>query len=72
MCRSRSSSFDSTKAYKVGAPLSSQPAIDGGRIYVGTQDGRLVCINTSDPRFTGWVTWGANTAHTNFVETPKK
>ena len=61
-----------TKTYKVGSPVRSQAAIDGGRIYVGTQDGRLVCINTGDTRFTGWVTWGANMAHTNFVETPKK
>jgi Ca-activated chloride channel family protein len=61
-----------TKTYKVGSPIRSQAAIDGGRIYVGTQDGRLVCIDTGDARFTGWVTWGANMAHTNSVESPKK
>jgi outer membrane protein assembly factor BamB len=61
-----------TKAYKVGAPIRSQAAIDNGRIYVGTQDGRLVCIDTGDARFTGWYTWGANMAHTNIVEAPKK
>lgn len=61
-----------TKTYKVGSPIRSQPAIDGGRIYVGTQDGKLVCIDTGDARFTGWCTWGANMAHTNLAETPKK
>ena len=58
---------DVTKTYKVGFPIRHQPAIDGGRIYVGTQDGKVVCINTGDARFTGWVTWGANMAHTNIV-----
>ena len=61
-----------TKTYKVGAPIRSQATIDKGRIYVGTQDGRLVCIDTGDARFTGWYTWGANMAHTNIVEAPKK
>jgi outer membrane protein assembly factor BamB len=56
------------KTYKVGAPARSQPAIVDGRIYVGTQDGKLVCIDTGNASFTGWVTWGANMAHTNLVE----
>lgn len=60
-----------TKTYKVGSPIRSQAAIEGGRIYVGTQDGKVVCINTGDSRFTGWVTWGANMAHTNRVEERK-
>ena len=48
--------------WKVGAPIRSQPAIEGGRIYVGTQDGKVVCIDTGDARLTGWSTWGANAA----------
>lgn len=56
------------KTYKIGFPTRSQPAIDGGRIYVGTEDGKIVCINTGDARFTGWPTWGANMAHTNLSE----
>jgi Ca-activated chloride channel family protein len=63
---------DVAKTYKVGSPVRSQPAIEGGRIYVGTTDGKIVCINTGDTRFTGWSTWGANMAHTNLVEAPKK
>jgi outer membrane protein assembly factor BamB len=61
-----------TKTYDVRSPIRSQAAIEGGRIYVGTQDGRLVCIDTGNPRFTGWYTWGANMAHTNIVEPAKK
>ena len=57
--------------YKVGSPVCFQPAIDGGRIYVGTQDGKVVCVNTGNPRFTGWTTWGANSAHTNLIEKAK-
>src|SRR5262249_1001969 len=60
------------KTYKVGSPTRSQVAIDGGRIYVGTQDGKLVCINTGNADFTGWSTWGANMAHTNMLESAKK
>lgn len=55
------------KTYKVGSPVRSQPAIDKGRIFVGTQDGKLVCINTGNASFTGWPTWGANMAHTNIA-----
>jgi Ca-activated chloride channel family protein len=61
-----------TRTYQVGSPVRSQAALDGGRIYVGTQDGRLVCIDTGDARFTGWATWGANMAHTNLPAAPKE
>ena len=48
------------KSYSVGAPIRFAPSIDMGRIYVGTQTGKLVCINTGDRRFTGWPMWGRN------------
>jgi outer membrane protein assembly factor BamB len=50
------------KTYKVGSPIRFQPAIDSGRIYVGTQGGKVVCINTGNPEFTGWSTWGGTDA----------
>jgi outer membrane protein assembly factor BamB len=50
--------------YEVGSPVRFQPAIVDGRIYVGTQDGRLVCLDTKDRTLTGWSTWGGNAAHT--------
>ncbi len=52
------------KEYQVGTPIRFQPTIENGRIYVGTQDGRLICINTKDPLLTGWPMWGKNAAHT--------
>lgn len=57
-----------TKTHKVGSPVRSQAAIVDGWIYVGTENGKVVCINTGDSRFTGWSTWGANMAHTNLVK----
>jgi outer membrane protein assembly factor BamB len=52
------------RTYKLASPTRFQPIIEGGRIYVGTQDGKVVCIDTGDPKLTGWPCWGANAAHT--------
>jgi outer membrane protein assembly factor BamB len=46
--------------YKIGAPIRSQPVVDEGWIYVGTEDGKLVAIDTKDKSVTGWPTWGGN------------
>lgn len=54
--------------YDAGAPLRSQPAIVDGWIYVGTENGRLVAIDTGDRTLTGWSTWGANAARTGTPE----
>jgi outer membrane protein assembly factor BamB len=59
------------KRYAIGSPVRFQPAIDGGRIYVGTQDGKLVCVDTGDPRFSGWTTWGGNAAHSGVAPDAK-
>ncbi len=53
-----------TKRYKVGSPVRFQPVVVDGRIYVGTQDGKLVCLDTGDKRFTGWPMWGGNAERT--------
>lgn len=50
--------------FKLGQAIRFQPAIDAGRIYVGTQNGQVICINTGDAGLTGWPCWGANAAHT--------
>lgn len=47
--------------YKTGAQVRSQPAVHNGWIYVGTEDGRLIAINTGDKSLTGWPTWGGDT-----------
>ena len=61
-----------TKRYPVGAALRFQPTIEDGRIYVGTQDGQVVCIDTGDKKLTGWSTWGGNAAHTGIREAAAK
>lgn len=52
------------KSYKVGGQVRSQPVIAGGWIYVGTDDGRLVAIDTKDATVDGWPTWGGNAQRT--------
>lgn len=48
----------------IGSPIRSQPVVDDGWIYVGTEDGKLVAIDTKDPSVTGWPTWGGNAQRT--------
>ena len=50
--------------YGVGSPVRSQPIVHDGWIYVGTDDGRLVAIDTKDKSLTGWPTWGGNAQRT--------
>jgi outer membrane protein assembly factor BamB len=50
------------KSYRVGHPVRSQPVIHNGWIYVGTENGRLVAIDTQDRRLTGWTQWGGDAA----------
>lgn len=50
--------------YKVGSPIRSQPVVDEGWIYIGTEDGKLVAIDTKDKSVTGWPTWGGNAQRT--------
>ena len=53
--------------FDVGGTLRSQPVVEGGWIYVGTDDGRLVAIDTGDRTLTGWPMWGGNAARTGEV-----
>jgi outer membrane protein assembly factor BamB len=53
--------------YAVGAPVRAQPVVADGWIYVGTDDGKLVAIDTKDPTITGWPTWGGNAQRTGAV-----
>jgi len=52
------------KQYKTGAPLRTQPIVHDGWIYAGTEDGRLIAINTGDRALTGWPTWGGDSGRT--------
>lgn len=46
------------RSYALGVPIRSQPVVEGGWIYVGSEDGRLVALRTDDATLTGWPQWG--------------
>jgi Ca-activated chloride channel family protein len=50
-------------SYKTPHPIRFQPALADGFIYVGTTDGKLICIDYGDPELTGWNMWGGSPAH---------
>jgi len=50
--------------HHINDPVRFQPAVEGGKIYVGTETGKVVCIDTGDKKYTGWPCWGGNAAHT--------
>jgi outer membrane protein assembly factor BamB len=52
------------KTWETKSPTRFQAAVEGGKIYVGTLDGKLICIDTGDKTLTGWTCWGGNAAHT--------
>ena len=59
------------KTWETKSPTRFQAAVEGGRIYVGTQDGKLICIDTGDKSLTGWPCWGGNPQHTGVGEAKK-
>ena len=56
------------KRYKLGRQVRSQPVVVDGWIYVGTEDGRLIAINTGDKKLTGWPMWGGDAGHTGVAK----
>ncbi|MBK9032171.1 MAG: PQQ-binding-like beta-propeller repeat protein [Myxococcales bacterium] len=55
------------RKHAVGAAARSRPVAVDGWIYVGTEDGRLVAIDTKDRSLTGWPMWGGNAARTGIA-----
>jgi outer membrane protein assembly factor BamB len=53
--------------WEVGGMVRAQPSVVDGWIYVGTEDGRLVAIDTGDATLTGWAMWGGNAARTGMT-----
>lgn len=56
------------RSYPVSGRVRSQPVISEGWIYVGTEDGRLVAIDTKDASVDGWPTWGGNAQRTGVAK----
>lgn len=50
-------------SYAMKAPVAFQPALAKGNVYVGTSDGRLICLKTGDKDADGWYAWGGNSQH---------
>lgn len=48
---------------KLLAPVHWQPAIAGGRVFVGLADGLLVSVSTGDLSDDGWPMWGGGPGH---------
>ncbi len=49
--------------YALNQPISFQPALDQGNIYMGTANGMVVCLKTGDQDADGWSSWGGNAQH---------
>ena len=50
-------------AYDTKQPISFQPALADGNVYVGTANGMLLCFKTESPDADGWTAWGGNGRH---------
>jgi outer membrane protein assembly factor BamB len=49
--------------YSTGQPITFQPALANGNIYVGTSNGQLLCLETGTNDADGWTAWGGNAQH---------
>jgi outer membrane protein assembly factor BamB len=49
--------------YHLRQPMAFQPALAGGAMYVGTNNGLLVCLQTGDKDADGGSAWGGNAQH---------
>jgi Ca-activated chloride channel family protein len=49
--------------YSLNQPMAFQPALALGNIYIGTNNGMLICLKTGDTDADGWTAWGGNAQH---------
>jgi Ca-activated chloride channel family protein len=49
--------------YKLGEELRFQPALVGGRIFLGGSSGTLIAIDTGDAKLDRWTMWGGGPGH---------
>lgn len=53
--------------WSTGHKTENQATINKGWIYSGTEDGKIVSINTGESRFTGWNMFGFDGSHNTVV-----
>jgi hypothetical protein len=51
----------------VGEPISFQPAVMEGQLYVATDKGSLFKLDALNPNATGWAMWGGNAQHNGWI-----
>lgn len=49
--------------YSFRQPMVFQPALAEGRVFAGTVNGMLICLDTKDRDADGWTAWGGNAQH---------
>jgi outer membrane protein assembly factor BamB len=49
--------------YSTKQPMTFQPALAEGNVYVGTANGLLICLKTGEKDADGWYAWGGNAQH---------
>ena len=49
--------------YALLRPICFQPSLACGRIYLGTGDGGLICLESGQDDADGWHMWGGNAQH---------
>jgi outer membrane protein assembly factor BamB len=55
--------------YATEGNIWTQPMVHNGWIYAGTQEGKMVSIDTHDPALTGWDMWNYKPDHNTAVQT---
>ena len=49
--------------YQTGHPMSFQPCLAQGAVYLGTNHGGLMCLQTGQDDASDWHMWGGNAQH---------
>ena len=48
--------------------LGKQVVCSNGRIFTGSQKGKMVCVDTKDKTLTGWNLWSFDAAHNMVIK----
>lgn len=56
------------KQYNTHNRIYTQPAVHNGWIYTGTQEGKIISIDTKNKSYTGWPMWNRNSTHNSIVD----